>query len=474
MSKGSALLKNTIIIGLGRLSVQVVAFILIPIYTTFLTPSQYGFVDLVITYVALLAPLLSIQLERAAFRFLIDARSDTAKAKQIISQSLAIAVVTLFMAAIVYAIVTFFIDIPYAALIAVVVVATVFSNIFLQIARGLGYATQYAAASGIAAASTLGAIIWLVIFEGSGITGVFIALTLASVVPTLYLLLRLRLYRYITLPARDMRLSRELIGYAWPLIPNSISWWLIKASDRTLISIILGVAANGIYAVVNRYTLVFHALYAVFEMSWQESASMHINSKDRKDRDAFFSAVYSNSFKLFGSLGLLIIAATPLIFPYLVGEEFQEAYTYIPILLLAAFFNAVVSLYGTIYIAKKMTRQVLHTSLGAAGMSIGLNILLLPHIGLFAPALAATISFFSMAIFRHYDVKKYVTVTYDVRVFIILMLAYIATSACYYINDTRLNAVSMAAVIVLAVLLTKDVLIKIWQLIRQRSASQPL
>ncbi len=474
MSKGSALLKNTIVIGLGRLSVQVVAFILIPIYTTFLSPLQYGFVDLVITYVALLAPLLSIQLERAAFRFLIDARGDNAKAKQIISQTLAITTVALCAAAVLYAIATIFIDIPHAVLIAVVVVATVFSNIFLQIARGLGHTRQYAIASGIAAASTLGAIIWLVIIEGAGVSGVFIALALAATMPTLYLLLRLRLYRYITLPSSNKQLSRELIGYAWPLIPNSISWWLIKASDRTLISIILGVAANGIYAVVNRYTLVFHALYAVFEMSWHESASMHINNKDRKDRDAFFSAVYSNSFKLFGSLGLLIIAATPFIFPYLVGEEFQEAYTYIPILILAAFFNAVVSLYGTIYIAKKMTRQVLHTSLGAAGMSIGLNVLLLPYLGLFAPALAATISFFTMAVFRHYDVKKYVTVTYDTRIFIILTLAYIAASVCYYINDLYLNLASIATVIVLATLLTKDVVMKVWQLIRLRNTPQPL
>ena len=88
-------------------------------------------------------------------------------------------------------------------------------------------------------------------------------------------------------------MQKELIAFSWPLVPSAASWWFIRTFDRTLITVIAGVAANGAYAVANKYSMIFTALYAIFDMSWTESASEHINSKDR---DKFFFRCIQHKF----------------------------------------------------------------------------------------------------------------------------------------------------------------------------------
>lgn len=56
MNKNKELAKNTIIIFLGKVCTQLISFLLLPLYTACLTTSDYGTVDLIITYVSLLVP----------------------------------------------------------------------------------------------------------------------------------------------------------------------------------------------------------------------------------------------------------------------------------------------------------------------------------------------------------------------------------------------------------------------------------
>lgn len=53
----------------------------------------------------------------------------------------------------------------------------------------------------------------------------------------------------IPLSVIDKDKRREMLRYAIPLIPNSISWWISNSSDKLIVSYVCGVAANGIYSV---------------------------------------------------------------------------------------------------------------------------------------------------------------------------------------------------------------------------------
>src|SRR5699024_8472845 len=129
--------------GLGKFSSQFVTFIMLPLYTSVLSPSEYGIVDVVITYVALLAPTLTLRMESAVFRFLIDARSDESEKSRIVSNSLQVALIMLMAVLPVGFALHCFIKIPYFWFIVGIVFAAVLSGWSFQIARGLGKNLHY-------------------------------------------------------------------------------------------------------------------------------------------------------------------------------------------------------------------------------------------------------------------------------------------------------------------------------------------
>ena len=76
MSKEKAFAKNTLVVTIGKISTQIITFLLLPIYTAVLSTEEYGIVDLLTTLVSLLLPIITLQMEQGIFRFLIDCRKN--------------------------------------------------------------------------------------------------------------------------------------------------------------------------------------------------------------------------------------------------------------------------------------------------------------------------------------------------------------------------------------------------------------
>ena len=68
MNREKSLLKNTIIITIGKVCTQMISFFLLPLYTGILSTEEYGTVDLLNTLVSLLLPIVTFQIEMAVFR----------------------------------------------------------------------------------------------------------------------------------------------------------------------------------------------------------------------------------------------------------------------------------------------------------------------------------------------------------------------------------------------------------------------
>ena len=82
MSKEKQLLKNTIIVTIGKISTQLITFLLLPVYTAVLTKEEYGVVDLLNTLVSLFLPIVTLQVEQGLFRYLIDCRNEKNKEEE--------------------------------------------------------------------------------------------------------------------------------------------------------------------------------------------------------------------------------------------------------------------------------------------------------------------------------------------------------------------------------------------------------
>jgi len=452
MSQATVLAKNTLLIAISRVSTQLVMFLMLPLYTAVLSPGEYGAVDLIISYGSLFAPLIMLNVQQAIFRFLIDARSDREIQHKIITNAVEITVVVSLMTALIYFIANFFVDIPFATAMAFYFASFIISDLVLQIARGLGRTKAFAITGIVQGVLTVVLNLIFMLPLQMGASGMLLGIALGLLIPAIILALVIGAHRSIKLSARDSATKRQLLGFSLPLMPNSISWWVFNASDRTIISVVLGVAANGIYAVTNKFANIANSFSAIFYASWSESAVLAINDPDR---DEFFSKVANMMLKAFSTLGILIMCATPIIFPLLVNESFDEALLYLPILILGTIFNTVVSFYSAIYIAKKLTKQVTNTSIVAAVINLVVCLGLVWFIGIWAAAISTVVAYGTMAVYRHHDMKKYVTITYRKSTFMVLTLLYLVAVALYYMDTLWASIAGLIIAVISAYLLNR-------------------
>ncbi|MDD5888629.1 MAG: oligosaccharide flippase family protein [bacterium] len=455
MSKKTTLMKNTVIIFCGKVCTQLISFFLLPLYTGYLSTNDYGIVDLITTYITLLVPIITLELEMSIFRYLVDSRGNNRETKKLMSNNFFILLVALSSFLVIYCIALLFFDFDFKWLILVDIIICTLSGNFLQVARGMGKTLDYSISCLITGAFTIVSNIFLIAVLGLGARGMIISMMLANGLGALYLFVRLKLYKLVDFKLVDKSLIKEMYRYSIPLVPNGISWWIVNVSDRSIISWVLGTASNGLYAVSNKFPTILSSLLGIFNLSWSESAALHINSPDR---DEFFSDICNTVVKLFTSLGVGMIACLPFVFPLLINKQYNDAYYQIPILILGAIFNVVICLYSAIYIAKKMTKQVAYVSIIGAVINILINLLFIKHIGLYAASISTAISYFVMMIYRHIDLKKYVNIKYEKGLVLKTILIYTLAIILYYKNNLLLNIISLIVVVIYAIIINKDFL----------------
>lgn len=463
------LLKNAIIVGLGRVFTQFSSLLLIPLFTLYLSPEEYGVIELIITYVALALPFVTLSLEQGAFRLLVDARNDTDRVTGIVTYLASKVGLLLLIASGVLVLVGSLFQIDYIAIILFYAVATILMNVCLWLARGFGDNSGYSKGSVVIGVTLLTSSALTVVVYKLGLPGVLLAYGVSSFVGVIYFTFRLRLLRYIKKGYANSVLSRELLQYSLPLIPNSVSWWLVNAADKTIIALALGASATGIFAVAAKFPAILAGLFAIFWIAWHESASLYINHEDRDD---FFSSVTTSTIVLFGSIGLGILAALSLVFNYIVGAEFKEAYVYIPILMLGALLHAVATLYGSVYAAKKHTDQILYTTMAAAVVNIVLVLTLVYFIGLYAAAIASVVSYSIMVVYRHYDLRKHVRINIRTVSILPLVAMSIISITLFYVNHPFLNIVNFFFIVTLSVFVNRKILKSMKEMLWQKFARQ--
>ena len=449
MSKGKDLAKNTAIVSIGKICTQLITFFLLPVYTAVLSNEEYGVVDLLNTLTSLLLPIVTLQIEQGIFRYLIDCRENNEKQIKLITTIIRFMIIQSIACIVIFLCVSPFIHNEYKYFLIANLLMGIFSSLLLQICRGLGDNATYAIGSFITGAFTVVLnVIFIVAFRW-GAYGMLGATAISNFICAVYIFLKRKIYKYIKPKQFDKKILKEIIKYSVPLIPNMISWWIVSASDRTIISAVIGIAQNGIYSAANKFSGVFTTLYSVFNLTWTESASININSEDR---DEFFSKILDFVIRFFGCLCLGTIAVMPFAFNILINEKFAEAYYQIPILILGSVFNILVSFVGSIYVAKKLTKEIAKTSVISAVINIFVNIVLIKSIGLYAASISTVIAYALMFIYRWIDVKKYVKFNVNKILMFALTIMYGITIFTYYLKNTMISVVVLVIVVVFAII----------------------
>ena len=466
MSRERSLAKNTIIISIGNICTKLITFLLLPLYTGVLSTSEYGTVDLLNTLISLLVPIITFQVEQAVFRDLIEVRENQKEQKNIISSSIVSVILQCIVFVFFYFIITEFVNNNYRIYLMINIIAYIFASLFLQMARGLGNNKQYAIGSFISASSTIFFnVIFLVVFKFK-VEGMLLGTFLGQIISAIYLMFVLKLYKLFSVRYISKKVVLKLWKYSLPLVPNAISWWVFSASNRVITTSILGVSENGILAAALKFSSIYITLYNIFNISWTESVSVCIHDNDFSN---YFNKMLNILMNFFTALGIGIIACMPFVFPIMINEKYSSGYGLVPLSILGSLFNVVVGLISVIYVAKKNTKAIANTSIISAILNIVINVALIKFVGLYAAVIATFVAFFTMSVYRLYDIrKKYFKITVDKSLIIKTIIVLLIILPAYYINNLYFNIFSLLLVVVFAWDLNKNSIKPILNMVRNK------
>lgn len=455
MTRKQELAKNTFIIMIGKISTQFLTFFLLPIYTFTLTKSELGTFDLITAYITLLVPVLTLQLESGVFRFLIDARDNKKKQSDVVTNSFLLLFLEVVVSCIIFLIINLFINIPFNIYILGNIIGYSFSGVGLQICRGLGDNKLYSIGSFICGLLTFAlSFVFLVILK-TGISGLFISTMFSNILLFIIIFLKLRLYKFISIKNYDKKLIKMILAYSVPLTISGVSWWVISASDKSLITWMLGVSHNGIYTVSSKFALIYTSIYTIFNLSWTESASVYIKEKDR---EKYFNNIALISFNMFFCLFVGMIAAISVFFPLIINSNYNEAYLYIPILLFGSFLNAICSFIASIFLAVKDSKIVARTSFVSAVLNFLINLVLIKHIGLYAAAFSTVLALTIIFINRIRKVQNIMSLKLPVKTLINSFIISVIVIGGYYISNIYVHILLLIFTIIVSVIMNREII----------------
>ncbi len=454
MSRERDLVRNTFVLSVGRFLPRLASFITLPILTAYLTKKEYGTYDLIGTLVMMVIPIATLQIQSAAFRFLIDHRGDKDKSADIISN---IFVVTIPISLIASLVIQFFFSqwsVCIRLLIAVYFFLDTVHVTVAQVARGLGDNKTYSVAAIIVSAVAMPTVVVTIYILHMGLLGVTIAWVLSQLASCLYLIKRASLFSYLSFKRISLRQIRTLLGYSWPMVPNNLSTWILKLSDRLVITGFLGIEANAVYAVANKIPNLLSIAQSIMVMAWQENAS--IASRD-EDADKYYTRMLDRTFCLMFGCTALLIAATPILFRLLIRGDYVEAYYQMPVLILAMFFFVMSSYFGGIYIAHKKTVNVGISTMVAAAINLAIDLAFVNVIGIWAGSVSTLVAYIVLYYYRMFNCQHFqkVEVNYKKQFGLVAIMILLLISC--FMRRTILNIVNCVLAIILFVAFNRDI-----------------
>lgn len=407
-NKGKSLLKNVGILTISNFASKILVFLLVPLYTSVLTTNEYGTYDLVVTTISLLFPILTLNIVDALMRFMLDKNYDK---NQIASNGLLFCLIGIVLgAAVLFVLHTLNLYEGIQGLEILIFLYYVFyilNQYMIQFAKGLDNVMDMAVAGVMGTLVMIGSNIFFLLLFKSGLKGFFVANILCQALPSTYLIIRLKLWKYINSKINDKQLTRDMLLYSVPLIASAVGWWVNSGSDRYVVTFFCGVAANGVLSVAYKIPTILNTFQGIFIQAWQISA---IKEYGENDTAGFYGQTFVTiNLLMCVACSWLIILTKPLA-QLLYAKDFYAAWQYVPFLLIASVLNCASGLLGPILAAKKNSKAMMWSALIGAVANIILNIALVYIIGIQGATIATVICSYIIYVVRKIAVGKDMTI----------------------------------------------------------------
>ncbi|WP_177564436.1 polysaccharide biosynthesis C-terminal domain-containing protein [Allofournierella sp.] len=398
--KYKKLMNNTMLFAISNFSSKLLSIVLQP-YITFAMGEveEVGITKLVQNIGSLLIPLVSMGVSFAIIRFGLEKQNSKS---QVFTNGLVTILLGFGLMLAFYPLLRL---IPlfntYALLLYVHVLVSCLRTLCTQFVRSRQINRLVALDGVLCSATNLGFMLLFLSGLHLGAEGYVLALICSDALSALFVFVIAGLRRYLRFASFNLPLWKKMMGYALPMVPAQISFWIINASDLFFVKVMCngyegqaGEYWTGLLGVGYFLPTILTVLGTIFYEAWQLSAVT-----EEQGRERFFSRVFSlYQSLLFCCCAGIVLLCRPLMF--LFKANFYEAWQFVPLLTIATLFNCLNQFLNSIYMVEKRSTLSLYTMMAGAVANCALNWLFIPRMGPNGVTLASFLSYLLVFLLR--------------------------------------------------------------------------
>lgn len=470
---------QTAIYGLSSIVGRLLNYLLVPLYTRYFIPAEYGVVTELYAYVAFLVIILTYGLETAFFRF-----SQKQYDKNLVYST---SLISLVVSSILFCflMISFqqqianWLEYPnnpeYVMWFALIIGLDAISSISFAKLREQKQAARFALIRLLNIFINIGLNLFFIIYcpyalENSlpttdfvnsiydpavGVGYIFIANLFASAVTILMLLPEMikTSWNFNTL------LWKKMMVYALPLLIAGLAGITNETIDRVLLKHLLPdgidkMAEIGIYGAFYKISIIM----ILFIQTFRFAAEPFFFAQEKQHNSKKIYADVLNYFSILAALIFLLVMLYLDVVIHFVGSAFhnEKGITIVPILLMA---NLFLGIYYNLSVWYKLTEKTIYGAMLAifgALTTLLLNFILIPKIGFVGSAWATFACYFSMMVVSLFLGRKHYPIPYDLkRIFSYIFLSFVLYKLSVFFDTNMLVNTIYLVVFVLLVFVSE-------------------
>lgn len=416
-----SLIKGSAIYGIGSIGQKFLAFLLVPIYTRFLTPSDYGIVAVTSALSSMLVIFLDMGFRGAVVRHYYKYAHSPQEVRQYLGTVFisfllvsipSVTALTLLGEPLFQGLLE---NIPFRLYVQLTLWTALFTasgGILLSLYRAREQAVRYVSLQLGQFMLSLGLIILFVVGLRQGalgkIQGEFLAWLCFFCVFTV-----------LTLRESSLKFStsklRSALVFGLPLVPHAVAGWALIAADRLLLERMTPLSEVGLYNLGYQIGMIPSLAFSAIEFAWSPIFYNIASTKSTREAAQIFSQLF-RLYAIFAStlvIGVFLFSKE--IIAIIAAEQFHDAYVVVPAVAIGYLFQGLYFMSVTPIFYTERTTTVPFLTGTAACVNIGLNLLWIPKLGILGASYATLVSFAVLFSFTHYFAQRYYRLPYDYR-----------------------------------------------------------
>lgn len=426
----SEITKDTFTYGLANVLGQIIGFILLPLYTSYLTTTDYGIMSMFAFISIFFTPLAAVGTSNAIFR-----RFNLHKEKEFQIKSLSTGFffvlinssILLVVCLLLSSWITVFLvdDIKYLTLVRISFLAAFFislSSIFTVVLRAERRVKQIAVVRIVELLITVATTIYLVVQLEIGIAGVVWGGLIGALFSVVVQFLLCKNLIRVVINVKELK---ALINYGLPFLPHRLITYGSNFIGQYLIKEYIGLAEAGIYNIALRFAIPLMFFIGSVQSAWVP-IKFQIHREEGNKSALIFRNLISFYFFVVSLLFLGSITLGPELIRIMVQPEFYDAVWLLPIVLLIPMTKGLYFMFGTGFEFTDNTKPIpLISSAGIVSLGI-ISWFTIDYFGIYGIIAGIISSWVAMSLMVRYFAKQRFYVPINIKMIGVIFLNAIA------------------------------------------------